>query len=132
MIVGERRDRHGRGVRGPLAWPPVPAMVTRGAEFDDLVQACAARALRYLGPRHEEVEFAVEDVPESDPTPWEEQAAPLGRTLAAGRTARRIVLYRKPIQARATTTAELELLVKEVLAEQVASLLGVPPDEIDL
>ncbi len=130
--MAERRDRHGRGVRGPIAWPPVPAMLTRSAEFDEVVQAGAARALRYLGPRHAEVEFAVEDVPESDPTPWEEQVAPLGRTLAAGRTSRRIVLYRRPIQARAATSTELEALVREVLAEQVAALLGVPPEEIEL
>ena len=30
-------DRRGRGFRGPLAWPPVPAMRSRSAQFDELV-----------------------------------------------------------------------------------------------
>src|SRR4029079_18702896 len=79
--VAPRRDRRGRGVRGPLAWPAVPAMVTRRQQFDDLVLDSAARLEPRLGPRFEQVEFAVEDVPTTDPAPWERDGVPLGRVF---------------------------------------------------
>lgn len=128
-----RRNRHGRGLRGPLAWPPVPVMGSRREAFDDLVRDCAERSARWLGPRHADVEFAVEDVPAGDPAPWEEQVAPLGRTIGgAGTAGLRVVVYRRPIEARVTSLREAELLVREVVAEQVAAILGVPPEEIEL
>ena len=51
VVTGpRRRERHGRGIRGPLAWPPVPAMETRRARFD----ALGARRRRpgASAPRH--------------------------------------------------------------------------------
>lgn len=131
--MGARRDRHGRGPRGPLAWPPVPVMGSRREFFDEVVRECARRAERWLGSMHAEVDFAVEDVPPADPAPWEEQVAPLGRTITGpGGTGLRVVVYRRPIEARVGSPRESELLVREVIAEKVAAILGVPPDEVDL
>ncbi|MFN8046724.1 MAG: metallopeptidase family protein [Dermatophilaceae bacterium] len=127
-----RRDRHGRGRRGPLAWPPVPAMQSRRDRFDDLVREVAERARPWLGTRHGDVEFAVEDVPPDDPPAWEPRAATLGRVVGGGRVPRRIVVYRRPVEARAGSEAEVSALVRDVVTEQVALLLGVPPDEIVL
>jgi predicted Zn-dependent protease with MMP-like domain len=127
-----RRDRRGRGVRGPLAWPAVPAMVSRRQRFDELVLDCAARLETRVGPRFGDVEFAVEDVPPTDPAPWEQEGAPLGRTLPARKgQAARIVVYRRPIEARAHDQRELTALVQEVVVEQVAALLGIPPADLD-
>lgn len=126
-----RRDRRGRGLRGPLAWPPVPVMASRREVFDDIVRECAERAASWLGTRHADVGFAVEDVPPTDPAPWEEQVAPLGRTLSTAH-GRRIVVYRRPVEARVSTLEEAELLVRDVVAEQVAVILGVPAEEVDL
>ena len=120
VVTGpRRRERHGRGVRGPLAWPPVPAMETR-------------RARPHLGTRYSGLEFAVEEVPPQDPAPWEEQTAPLGRLLR-GTTTRpnRVVVYRRPVEARAQDDLDLADIVREVVTELVAALLGVPPQEID-
>ena len=77
-------------------------------------------------------EFAVEEVPPQDPAPWEEQTPPLGRLLR-GTPDRdpRVVVYRRPIEARAHDDADLAEIVREVVTEQVAALLGVPPHEID-
>jgi predicted Zn-dependent protease with MMP-like domain len=127
-----RRDRRGRGRRGPLAWPAVPAMSTRKERFDDLVLEVAERARPWLGNRHADVEFAVEEVPPDDPPPWEPRAATLGRVVGGGRTPRRIVVYRRPVEARAGTDAEVTALVRDVVGEQVALVLGVPPDEVTL
>src|ERR1035437_5226048 len=60
-----RRDRHGRGQRGPMAWPPVPAMATRAERFDQLVLDAAGRMEHHAGPAMGDLEFAVEDVPAS-------------------------------------------------------------------
>ncbi|MDT0213564.1 metallopeptidase family protein [Rothia sp. ARF10] len=130
---GRRRDRRGRGPRGPMAWPPVPAMRSRRETFDDIVIDVSERARDYLGNRYAAVEFAVEEVPPTDPAPWEEQAAPVGRLVpVGGAVGHRIVVYRRPVETRARDAAEVSLIVREVVAEQVAALLGVPTSEIDL
>lgn len=127
-----RRDRHGRGLRGPMAWPPVPAMVTRAEEFDELVLETAARIEHRVGKSLGDAEFAVEDVPPSDPAPWESSDVPLGRLFAAqGKMPARIVVYRRPVETRATDARELAALINDVVVEQVASLLGVDPRELD-
>ncbi len=127
-----RRDRHGRGLRGPMAWPPVPAMATRGELFDELVLDAAARLEQQAGKTLGEVEFAVEDVPPSDPAPWESSDVPLGRLFAAqGKMHARIVVYRRPVETRATDARELAALVNDVVVEQVAAMLGVDPRDLD-
>jgi predicted Zn-dependent protease with MMP-like domain len=127
-----RRDRHGRGLRGPMAWPPVPAMATRAEQFDELVLDAAARLEQQAGKTLGEVEFAVEDVPPSDPAPWESSDVPLGRLFAAqGKMHARIVVYRRPVETRATDARELAALVNDVVVEQVAAMLGVDPRDLD-
>jgi predicted Zn-dependent protease with MMP-like domain len=126
------RDRHGRGLRGPMAWPPVPAMGTRAEQFDELVLDAATRIEQRLGRPLGDAEFAVEDVPPSDPAPWESSDVPLGRLFAAqGKMPARIVLYRRPVETRAADSLELAALINDVVVEQVASLLGVDPRELD-
>jgi predicted Zn-dependent protease with MMP-like domain len=41
------------------------------------------------------------------------------------------VLYRRPLEARAVDHLDLDDLVHDVVIEQVASLLGMHPDELD-
>jgi predicted Zn-dependent protease with MMP-like domain len=78
----------------------------------------------------QEVEFAVEDVPPADSAT--DGPVPLGRLYrgGAGQDAR-IVLYRRPIEARAAGRADLAALVHDLLVEQVADLIGVEPDTVD-
>jgi len=77
-------------------------MGNRRARFDALVLDAADRVRPHLGQRYAGVEFAVEDVPPQDPAPWEEQTAPLGRLLRGTNTrAHRVVVYRRPVEARA-------------------------------
>lgn len=107
-------------------------MATRRQQFDDLVLDSAARLERHLGARKTEVEFAVEDVPPSDPAPWESSAVPLGRLFPShGRMPDRIVVYRRPVESRAQDSRDLSAIVQDVVVEQVAALLGVPPAELD-
>ncbi len=142
-----RRDRRGRGVRGLLFPATLPAARSRSERFDAIV----LDALEPIDGRwHTELEsldIAVDEVPEitdCDPTTvtWgsdvvEDGKIPLARLVPAGvdrqglPTQARIVLYRRPLQARAQGGGDLSDLVHEVLVEQVASYLGIDPDVID-
>lgn len=84
------------------------------------------------GPQLAGTEFAVEDVPPSQPAPWERDGVPLGRCFPADTGApARVVLYRRPVEARASDRTELAELVRDVLVEQVAHLLSRPPEDVD-
>lgn len=127
-----RRDRRGRGPRGPLLPSTLPAHRTRAERFDDLVLDAVERLERRWGRYLNGTEFAVEDVPPSNPAPWESGGVPLGRCFPSqpGLPAR-VVIYRRPVETRATDDEDLADLVHEVVVEQVAHLLGRSPDEID-
>jgi predicted Zn-dependent protease with MMP-like domain len=152
-----RRDRHGRGLRGALVPSGVPLHRTRSQRFDDLVLL----AVSQLEPRWEAelagLEFAIEEIPPILPD-LDDLEIPLGRLepgSAAGgrqdpaglaslpgqrsfgdhleRPARpaRIVLYRRPLLARADGEEELAELVLDVIVEQFAHWLGVDPQIVD-
>jgi predicted Zn-dependent protease with MMP-like domain len=152
------RDRRGRGLRGRLVPATVsvagrdvrvPLSQTRAEAFDDLVLDAVEHLEERWGKRLEGVEFAVEDVP-AVPDPGADLldedvvadetaggAVPLGRLLPAAVDAKgeatpaRIVVYRRPLEARAMDRLDLADLVHDVVVDQVARLLGVDPDELD-
>lgn len=79
-----------------------------------------------------DVEFAVEDVPPSDPSPWEHGEVPLGRFFPAdGTLPPRIVVYRRPVETRAADAHDIGELAQSVVVEQVAHLLNLTPEEVD-
>jgi predicted Zn-dependent protease with MMP-like domain len=134
-----RRDRHGRGLRGVLAPPGVPLHRSRSQRFDELILEAVAR----LEPRWEAqlsgVEFAVEEIPPPDPPGLGPESVSLARLDpgspgraggAAGRPPR-IVVYRRPLSARADSEDELGELVFEVVVEEFARLLGIDPEDVD-
>lgn len=117
-------------MRGPLAWPPVPGMASPSSRFDELVLDAAERIESLLGRSLDPAELAVEDVPPSDPSAWED-GVPLGRLFPAqGRAPARIVVYRRPVETRAGDERELAVLVQHVVSEQVAAMLGIDPDDL--
>jgi len=139
-----RRDRHGRGLRGPLAPVGSPLNRSRAERFDDLV----LRAVAQLEPRWESelagVEFVVEEVPsaelpaevflpDADPVPLArlEPAWPHPGNPASPARPARIVLYRRPLLARADGEDELSELVLDVVIEEFARLLGLDPQAVD-
>ena len=107
-------------------------MTTRADRFDEHVIEAATRVEERLGRAFPSVEFVVEQVPIHF-TPWEQDEVPLGRLVpGAGQQVPRIVLYRRPIETRISTDTELALLVQEIVSEQVAALIGIDPDELDI
>lgn len=136
---GRRRDRRGRGLRGPLAPPESPLSLTRAEAFNNLVLDAVERLEVSWRKELAAVEFAVEAVPASESARSAEEMAatsPSGVPLSrlhhggAGRNAR-IVLYRRPIEARAKGRTDLAILVQDLITEQVADLLGIAPEAID-
>lgn len=131
---GLRRDRHGRGLRGPLAPAWVPIGRSRSERFDDLVLDAVERLRPRWGAQLAAVEFAVEEVPplaELDDGPGFD-SVPFGRAeTARGREPASVVLYRRPLESRAPDRDLLSMLVHDVVVEQVASLLGLPPETVD-
>ncbi|MBC3982231.1 metallopeptidase family protein [Streptomyces sp. AC536] len=134
-----RRDRHGRGMRGPIAPPQVPLSISRADAFDDLVHDSAERLGRRW-PQLSGVDFSVRDVPGVEagagdglgPGAWSDDAVPLGRFIAGeGERPARIVVFRRPIEIRTKSRDERALLVHEVVVEQVAELLGLAPESVD-
>ena len=117
----------------------VPLARSRAERFDDLVLDAVDRVEQRVPEGLEGVEFAVEDVPPVGPEPvfdgdvLTDGDVPLSRVLPAEgeRRVPRVVLYRRPVEARATDPADLGDLVVDIVVEQVARLLGVDPDDLD-
>ncbi|MCD2189126.1 metallopeptidase family protein [Actinomycetospora soli] len=138
-----RRDRRGRGMRAPLYPAGAPAARTRAERFDAVVLEALEPIEERWGAELEELDVAVDDVPDvSTPVPDDDGVVgdgdiPLARLVPAGvdrrgaPTRARIVLYRRPLEARALDGEDLADLLHDVLVEQVAEYLGVEPDTID-
>ncbi len=127
----KRRDRRGRGIRGPLMPGALPGARSRTEKFDDRVADVITLLESRCGELIDGVEFGVEDVPPSLPAPWEHGAVPLGRYFPADLgMPHRIVIYRRPVIMRAPARDEQLDLITHVLKEQIAHLTGLRPDEI--
>ena len=122
--------------------PGVPLYRSRAQQFDDLVLEAVAR----LEPRWEaelsDVEFAVQEVPDADFLNDADLSGgvPLARVVrGSGDTSDpehpasgpRIVLFRRPLLARAEDEEELSELVFDVVVEEFAEILGVDPEIVD-
>jgi predicted Zn-dependent protease with MMP-like domain len=135
-----RRDRRGRGIRGHLAPVGVPLHRTRGEEFDDLVMDAVDELEEHWAAELAGVEFAVEDVPDTaagadfDPDVVVDRGVPLGHLYRSGLPGIDqpvIVVYRRPIEARAVDPEDRADLVFMVVVDLAAEFLGRDVDEID-
>lgn len=125
----------------------MPATRTRAEKFDALVlDALEPIELRWSAELSE-LDLAVDQVPEVDRTSPDEivwgagvladVGVPLAQLVPAGLgpdgepSRARIVLYRRPLEARARGGADLADLLHEVLVEQVAEYLNIEPDVVE-
>jgi predicted Zn-dependent protease with MMP-like domain len=139
------RDRHGRGLRGSLYPSTLPAASTRAERFDALVLAALEPIEARWRTELTKLDVAVDDVPDvrgdeatiAAEGTLTDAGVPLARLVPAGMDRRglptkaRIVLFRRPLEARARDGADLADLVHHVLVDQVANYLGVDPNIID-
>ncbi len=138
-MPSRRRDRHGRGIRGPLALtspiaerrarPPRPA--SRAEFFNDAVRASIEQVSRSCPAALVGVDIGIEDVPDFDPA-WSGDHVPLAAAIESnlGRPGR-VVVYRRPLEHRAATRRGLRILVHRTIVEQLSALTGRSVDEID-
>ena len=120
----------------------MPIGQSRTEQFDDLVAEAFAEVATPWGVELAGVQVLVEDIP---PAPADDQGGdaltlptpgmasiPLGRTEpATRRRSARIVLYRRPVEARARAAQDRADLVRDVVVGLVAELLGLDPDDVD-
>ena len=138
-MSSRRRDRHGRGLRGPLAGPNLlvarpalpPRPSTPGEAFQEAVHAAVDRVARQCPEAVTDVAFGIEDVPTLDPA-WSGREVPLA--LAVEATADRpsqLVVYRRPLEHRASSRRGLRTLVYRTVVEQLSALTGRSVSELD-
>lgn len=134
-----RRNRHDRGLRGPVLHSGLRGFRTRSEKFEDLVVDSAARLRDLLGAPLEHVEYLVEEVPDNlEQLIASKTPAPLGKWFPAkslhgsqSSNHATIVIYRHPVEALCDAPWQVRELVHEVLIEQVANLLNMDPDSVD-
>jgi predicted Zn-dependent protease with MMP-like domain len=131
-----------------MLYPPtLPAAKTRAERFDAMVLDALEPIEQRWGAELTDLDLAVDDVPEVDETSpdevvWQagvlaDVGVPLAQLVPAGvdpeglPSRARIVLYRRPLEARARGGADLADLLHEVLVEQVAEYLNIEPDAVD-
>jgi predicted Zn-dependent protease with MMP-like domain len=121
-------------MRGPGVLPAVPGrpeLPTGRERFDDLALGIVTEIDSRWQDRLGLVEYAVEDTPQI-PDDWASGTVPLSSLIrGSGGQPTRLVLFRRPIEHRSETRADLEALVLTVLVEQVAELLGIEPPDVD-
>ncbi|MDO5721651.1 MAG: metallopeptidase family protein [Actinomycetaceae bacterium] len=138
MSHSRKRDRHGRGLRGPLFAPGTPARLTWREAFQQAI-AWHAQDMVDRFPELAGIEIAIEDAPPSDPAPWEPRSKVMCRTFPADRAARlrpRVVLYRLPIHSRAGRASirdpygSAHTLIRSLLAEGLSDVSGIDPNAL--
>jgi hypothetical protein len=133
-----RRDRHQRGLRGPLALPNPfgrPARPRRPANrpdfFDDSVHAAVDRIAITCPDALVGVTFGIEDVPSLPPS-WAGDRVPLAAAVEAdSERMAQVVIYRRPLEHRAASRRGLRILVYRTIVEQLSALTGRPVSDFD-
>lgn len=132
---GSRRERRGRGLRGPATLPGpltpegAPERPSRRHRFDAVVLEVMDALEQRWSEELAELELAVEETPVLPPQ-WPGDTVPLA-SVVRGEQGLRLVVFRRPIELRASADSELAALVLTVVVEQISELLGRPPHEID-
>ncbi len=131
------RDRHDRGIRGPLALPhafssaPVPLHRPNRSEFFTECVTDAMAAVTAVHPRaFDGILVGVEDVPQWSPT-WSADRVPMSAALeGTGSSKARVVLYERPLEHRSSNRTQLRRLVYRTIVEQLSALTGVGIQEL--
>ncbi|WP_426998629.1 metallopeptidase family protein [Pseudarthrobacter sp. N5] len=128
-----RRNRHGRGLRGELMLPTLPAYRTRAERFDDMVLDSAQRLHDIWGKTLDGVRFAVEEIPPRlEQLVAEATTAPMGQYAPATADEGPVItLYRRVVEQVCGSREELQDLVHDVVVEHTAEMLGVAPETLD-
>lgn len=134
-----RRDRHERGLRGPIALPnpltgrQVPLRRQQGRQevFTQAVTDAIARIGRTYPGGLDGVDVGVEEVPYLSSMALDERVPLAVSVEATSLRPAQIVVYRRPLEHRAEDRRELADLVHRTLVEQLAALTAQHVRDID-
>lgn len=137
-----REDRHARTRRRDADRRRRPSDGFRARDlrrFERLVDDALGTLPDELLEHLDNVQLTVEDLPPADPIGEGEELL-LGLYQGVPRTARdldggqlpdRITLFRRPLEARATTKRELADIVRETVVHEIAHHFGIDDDRLD-
>jgi hypothetical protein len=138
-VSSHHRDRHGRGLRGPLSLPnPLTARRAKPphpASKADFFTEAVHDAVDRIGLQCPDVlvgiTFGIEDVPHFDMA-WSGDQVPLAAALeGTPDQPGQVVIYRRPLEHRAVSRHGLRILVYRTIVEQLSALTGRSVEEID-
>lgn len=131
-----RRDRHDRGLRGPLFPHNVPKRTSPDELFHARVlgviteiEENAARLDKKLLAKIKKVTFNVEAVPSKRDVVLSSGNVPMGRIERGNPNV--VVLYQRAIELRSVTPFEQNRIIKDVVAELLGLLFGKDATELD-
>ena len=135
-VMSKRRNRHGRGQRGPVVLPRVyGGRIDRIDPTDaEFFTACLAEAVRQVQRSCpgilDNVIVGAEDVPAMPG--WTEERVPLSSAVdGSDDSPARVVIYRRPLELRTASRRGLAILVHRTLVEQLSALTGLPVEKSD-
>lgn len=137
--MNRRRDRHDRGLRGPLARPnpytawvaEPPRRIGRTEFFSQAVSQSLNRIAVTCPQSLDGISLGVEDVPFLQ-TDWQADEVPLAAAVERSEEApAQVVVYRRPLEHRASSRQGLRDLVHRTIVEQLAALTGFTVEAID-
>lgn len=135
-------DRHGRSRRSPVdpRRRPVDGFrPLRPGAFERMVEDALSSLPPELLSYVDNVQIVIEDVPPEDVVDGGEGVL-LGLYEGVPRTERgwdapllpdRITLFRKPLEARARSRAELDVVVQDTVVHEIAHHFGIDDDRLD-
>lgn len=138
-MSSRRRDRHERGLRGPLASPnpytawvaQTPRRIGRTEFFSGAVSQSISSIARTCPQALDGIRLGVEDVPFLH-TDWKADEVPLAAAVERSEDSpAQVVIYRRPLEHRATNRQGLRELVHRTIVEQLAALTGFTVEAID-
>jgi len=136
------RDRHGRGLRGPLAQSnpitgqaaAVKLRLSRVEFFRRCVEGSISRIKKTCPAAIEGVAIGIEQVP-TQAAIWQgltdHDAIPLAGAIEGDDQPARIALYQRSLERQALDRDDLAMLIHQTLVEQLSSLTGRSTIEID-
>jgi predicted Zn-dependent protease with MMP-like domain len=97
--------------------------------FERLLTEAADDLYIRLGDQLKNVEIKLEEIPNLRDLTLSESSVPLGRFERGN--PKRVIIYRRPIEARVYSHEELDRKIRDVLAELIGSIIGLRPIDID-
>ena len=131
------RDRHDRGMHGPVALPEsnnrktVPLRpLSRVEYFNQCVKQALATIAEVDPHALDGMVVGVEDVPLLK-TAWSGDRVPMSAALEPSKNRpAQIVIYQRPLEHRASSRSALRSLVHRTIVEQLSALTGRPVSEL--